>query len=67
MRPRSARSRRNAKPSRIRELVRAVLKELGPSFARLYSSEVRPIDPAGAIAERFAVASFFTASARNGG
>jgi transposase len=30
---------------RIRELVRAVLKELGPSFAKLYSSEGRPSIP----------------------
>jgi transposase len=30
---------------RIRELVRAVLKELGPSFGKLYSSEGRPSIP----------------------
>jgi len=30
---------------RIRELVRAVLKELSPSFARLYAKEGRPSVP----------------------
>jgi hypothetical protein len=40
----------------IRELVRAVLKELGPSFGKLYSSEGRPSIPPEQFAERFAVA-----------
>ncbi len=38
----------------IRQLVRAVLKDLGPSFGKLYASEGRPSIPAGAIAERLA-------------
>jgi hypothetical protein len=36
----------------IRELVRTVLKDLGPSFGKLYASEGPAVDPAGAIAER---------------
>src|SRR6202011_2044331 len=38
----------------VRELVRAVLKDLSPSFGKLYSSAGRPLDPTGAIAERLA-------------
>src|SRR6202023_149136 len=37
-----------------RGVVRAVLKDLSPSFGKLYSSAGRPLDPTGAIAERLA-------------
>ena len=37
----------------IRQLVRAVLKDLGPSFGKLYADEGGR-DPTGAIAERLA-------------